>query len=67
MEVPSGLNPTVIAEFENVLRIRRSQRDADHERGAGATLTYSLYRSCTSRCLWDTRAGGIRQTRASSR
>ena len=58
VQVPSGLSSTVIAEFENILRITLSQGKLGKDDGS-ADLTYSLYRSCTSRYLWDERPGGI--------
>lgn len=58
VEVPSGLNPTVIARFENILRIVLHEGPLD-ARGGDARLTYSLYRCLNSRYLWDERPGGI--------
>jgi hypothetical protein len=56
--IPSGLSPTVVARFENILYITfRESPDDDH--AGGATLTYNLYRSVNSRYLWDERPGGI--------
>jgi hypothetical protein len=56
--IPSGLSPTVVARFENVLNITFRESPDDKHAG-GATLTYSLYRSVNSRYLWDVRPGGI--------
>jgi hypothetical protein len=58
VEVPSGLNPTVIARFENILRIVLHEGPVD-EGGGNARLTYSLHRCLNSRYLWDERPGGI--------
>jgi hypothetical protein len=58
VEVPSGLNPTVIARFENILRIVLHEGPIDRG-GGNARLTYSLHRCLNSRYLWDERPGGI--------
>lgn len=59
VRVPSGLNPSVIAEFRNILSLNFDwQPDVEAHRPC-ATLTYRLYRSIRSRYLWDARPGGI--------
>jgi hypothetical protein len=58
VKVPSGLSPTVIARFDNILRIVLHESQSE-EGGGSAKLTYSLYRCLNSRYLWDERPGGI--------
>jgi hypothetical protein len=65
VKVPSGLSPTVVAEFENILRITLHESPEDEpellpdRNVVAAKLTYSLFRSLNSRYLWDERPGGI--------
>jgi hypothetical protein len=55
VEIMSGLSPTPIANFENVLSV-----DLDvNKPGTEADLTFELWRSIRSRYLWDERPGGI--------
>jgi hypothetical protein len=59
VRVPSGLSPTVIAEFDNVLSLDFDWRNDVADPHCGANLKYRLYRSIESRYLWDAQAGGI--------
>jgi hypothetical protein len=55
VQVPSGLSPSVIAEFVNVLRVTLERDDAK----STADLRFSLLRSKSSRYMWDEGPGGI--------